>query len=119
MADENPTGRGSAVALAIPPDQARFLRRVFEMARDGVRDELAQYPDRLREPSRLRREEAVYGRLLAALDERVIVPDRDVRTVLGDLAQIIDADNEYGRVVTEHEALHGLLGQIEGSAGPS
>ncbi len=78
------------------------------MARDGVRDELAQYLDRLREPSRLRREEAVYGRLLAALEERVIVPDRDARTVLGDLAKIIDADNEYRRVVTEHEWGHAL-----------
>jgi hypothetical protein len=70
-------------------------------------------------PSRLRREEAVYGRLLAALDERVIVPDRDVRAVLGDLAQIIDADNEYGRVVAEHNALYGLLGQVERSEGRS
>jgi hypothetical protein len=119
MANENPTGRDPAVVLTIPADQVCFLRRVFEMARDGVRDELAQYPDQLREPSRLRREEAVYGRLLVALDEHVVVPDRDVRAVLGDLAQIIDADNEYRRVVAEHEALHGLLGQIEGSAGPS
>lgn len=119
MADENPTGDGEPVALTIPPADRKFLGRVFEMARDGVRDELAQYPDQLREPSRLRRKEDVYGRLLAALDERAVVPDRDARTVLGDLASIIDADNEYGRVVAEHEALHGLLGQIEGSAGRS
>jgi hypothetical protein len=89
------------------------------MARDGVRDELAQYPDQLRELGRLSREEAVYGRLLATLDERVIIPDRDARTVLGDLAKIIDADNEYRRVVAEHEALHGLLGQIEVRPGRS
>jgi hypothetical protein len=44
----------------------------------------------------------------------VIVPDNDLRTVLGDLAQVIDSGNEYSRVVTEHEALHGLLGQLRG-----
>jgi hypothetical protein len=116
MADQNPTGRGSAVALKIPVDQIRFLRSVFQMARAGIQDELAKYPDQLREPTRLRREEAVYGRLLAALDELVIVPDGDVRAVLGDLTKIIDAENEYGRVVSEHEALHGLLAQIEWKA---
>ena len=62
----------------------------------------------------MRREEAAYERLLAALDELVIVPDDEVRGVVTTLAQIIDASNEYERVVAEHEALHGLLGQIEG-----
>lgn len=119
MANENPTGDGEPVALTIPPADRKFLRRVFEMARDGVRDELAHYPDQLREPGRLCREEAVYGRLLTALDDRAIFPDRDMRTVLRDLTKIIDADNEYGRIVAEHDALHGLLRQIEGSAGPS
>jgi hypothetical protein len=112
MADENPTGRGSAVALKIPAEQARFLRSTFRSAQAGIRDELRDYPKQLKEPSRLRREEAAYGRLLAALDELVIVPDDDVRAVVGDLAQIIDSGNEYRRVVTEHDALHGLLGQL-------
>jgi hypothetical protein len=31
-----------------------------------------------------------------------------------DLAHIIDSGNEYTRVVTEHEALHGLLDQLRG-----
>jgi hypothetical protein len=44
----------------------------------------------------------------------VIVPDADVRVVVGDLAKIIDTSNEYERVVSEHEALHGLLGKIAG-----
>lgn len=86
----------------------------FSKAPAGVRQELAEYPEQLKEPARLRREDAAYGRLLAALDELVIVPDPDVRVVVGDLAQIIDSGNEYGRVVAEHEALHGLLGQFEG-----
>jgi hypothetical protein len=114
MADENPTGRGAAVALDLPADQVRFLRSTFRSAQAGIRDELREYPKQLKEPSRLRREEAAYGRLLAALDELVIVPDPDVRGVVGDLAQVIDGGNEYSRVVTEHEALHGLLDQLGG-----
>jgi hypothetical protein len=116
MSCANPTGRGSAVALTIPVDHIRFLRSVFQMARSGIKDELAEYPDTLREPTQLHREEAVYRRLLMALDELVVVPDRDLRTVLGDLVQIIDQDNEYERVISEHEALCGLLGQIQGPA---
>lgn len=113
MADDNPTGRGAAVALDLPVDHIRFLRGVFEKARDGISDELEEFPDQL-DPKRLHREHAVYGRLLTALDELVIVPDRDVCDVVGDLAGVIDRGNEYGRVVAEHEALHGLLDQLRG-----
>jgi hypothetical protein len=116
MADENPTGRGKAVALKLPADHVRFLQDTFRDAHAGVRDEL-ENSQRPKDPDRLRREEAVYGRLLASLDELVIVPDHDVREVLASLAQIIDASNEYSRVIAEHEALHGLLGQIEGGEG--
>jgi hypothetical protein len=117
MADQNPTGRGSAVALAIPADQVRFLRGLFKDARAGVRQELKDYPKQLKEPARLRREDAAYGRLLAALDQCVIVPDADVRVVVRDLAKIIDGSNEYERVISEHEALHGLLDQLKGGEG--
>jgi hypothetical protein len=71
-------------------------------------------PRNSRTQMHLRREVAAYGRLLAALDELVIVPDDDLRTVLGELAKVIDSGNEYPRVVTEHEALHGLLDQLGG-----
>ena len=114
MAGENPTGRGAAVALKISADQIRFLRSTFRSAQAGVSDELREYPKQLKEPARLRREGAAYGRLLAALDELVIVPDPDVCGVVRDLAQVIDSGNEYRRVVTEHEALHGLLDQLRG-----
>ena len=113
MADRNPTGRGAAVALQFPAGHVRFLRETFSDALDGVRDELAH----AKRPDRLHREEAAYGRLLAALDELVIVPDDQVREVVTTLAQIIDTSNEYERVVAEHETLHGLLGQIGGGEG--
>jgi len=114
MADENPTGRGAAVALTLPADHVRFMRSIFTSACAAVRDELREYPDQLKDPDHLRREVAAYGRLLAALDELVIVPDRDVRDLVGDLAHIIDRGNEYSRVVAEHEALHSLYAQLGG-----
>jgi hypothetical protein len=111
MASDNPTGSGAAVALDLPVEHVRFLRGVFEKARDGISDELEEFPDQL-DPKRLHREHAAYGRLLTALDELVIAPDHDVREVVGDLAQIIDQGNEHKRVVSEHEALYGLLAQL-------
>jgi hypothetical protein len=115
MADRNPTGRGAAVALQFPAGHVRFLRRTFEDALDGVRDELER-TERPRDPDGLRREEAAYGRLLAALDELVIVPDDEVRALLGRVAQIIDGSNEYERVVAEHEALASLIDQLSGAS---
>lgn len=113
MANQNPTGSGAAVALKISADHIGFLRSTFEKARGGVKDELEEFPGQL-DPERLQREEAVYARLLAVIDELVIVPDQDMLDVLGDLAGIIDEGNEYRRVVSEHEALHGLLAQLRG-----
>jgi hypothetical protein len=112
MANENPTGGEKSVALTIPSRDRRFLRGVFTMARDGIRDELAEYPGELREPVRLDREEAAYEKLLAALSSLSIVPDADVRRVLTDLAETIDRANEYERVVAEHAALLGMQEQI-------
>jgi len=114
MADQNPMGSGAAVALKLPADHVRSLRGIFEQARAGVRDELKEYPEQLKDPEHLRHEKAAYGRLLAALDELVIVPDADVLALVADLATVIDGSNQYTRVVAEHDALHGLLDQLAG-----
>ena len=98
------------------PTMRRFLRSVFQMARSGIHDELAEYPDELRGPLRLHREEAVFDTLLAALDSGSLVVSGDLRCVLSDLAETIDRANEYERVVAEHAALLGLRRQVcEGS----
>jgi hypothetical protein len=115
MANQNPTGSGDAVALTIASNDLKFLRRLFTMARDGVREEVAKFADRLKEPvARLRREAAGYDRLLAGLDGGSIVPDRDLCDLVFDLAVVIDHGNEHARVVAEHAALWGLLGQLKG-----
>lgn len=111
MAKTNSNEGDAMVALTVPVEHRDFLHGIFEAARGGIRDELAEYPDQLREPTRLHREEAVYDALLAALDRGSIV-GADIRRVLGDLAEIIDRENEYERVVAEHAALLGLREQI-------
>jgi hypothetical protein len=112
MATDHTTGSGDAVALTISAEDSKFLRSVFTMALQGIRDELADYPDDLDEPTHLRREEGVYEKLLAALDCGRIVPDHYTRQVLGDLAEMNDRENEYARAVAEHDALLGLRDQL-------
>lgn len=114
MSYTDPTGGVDVVALTIPPDDQRFLRSVFRMALDGIRDELGSYPDDLREPARLHREQAVYEALLEALDNGTISVTGDVRAIVKDLAETVDQANEHERVVAEHTALVGLHEQLCG-----
>lgn len=115
MATDNPTGDGRVVSLTIPAGNVRFLCRVIGAARDGIREELDRYSDQLRAPkSKLLLEETAYAALLGGLDLGRIVPDDEIRLALRRLAESIDRENEYERVCFEHDALHGLLGQIEG-----
>jgi hypothetical protein len=117
MATDNPTGRGPGISLAVPVADAEFLRRLFTMALEGIRDELDNHPGNLREPTRLHREEGIYEALLAALDGAPIIPDHYIRQVLRDLTEMNDRENGYACAVAEHEALVGLLGQLSGSMG--
>jgi hypothetical protein len=112
MSTQNPKGPCASVGLGIAAYHADFLRETFEGARAGVCAELREYLDQVSDPERLRREAATYSRLLTALEERAIMPDAEAREVVADLARTIDRDNEYARVIAEHEALHGLLAQL-------
>lgn len=112
MSSQNPKGPHGSVGLGICAFHADFLRETFEGARAGVCAELREYPDQVSDPELLRREAAAYSRLLAAIEKRAIVPDAEVREVVADLARAVDRENEYARVVAEHDALHGLLAQL-------
>ncbi|HVQ58406.1 MAG TPA: hypothetical protein VMS60_05800 [Solirubrobacterales bacterium] len=117
MATENPTGDGCVVSLTIPAGNKAFLRRVISAARDGLREELERFGDRLNEPrSSLLLEETAYVSLLDALDRSRVIPDDELRGVLARLAESVDHENEYARVAFEHDALRGLLAQIEAVA---
>jgi hypothetical protein len=108
MATENPTGGGAAVALSTPSRDRKFLRDLLTDVREGVRDDLTRFPEQVRNPATLHREEAAYEALLAALDSSSVVVSGDIRCVLCDLAMTIDRENEYERVVAEHASLLGL-----------
>lgn len=112
MADENPTGHGDAVSLTITAADAEFLRRLFTTALEGIRDELDNHRDDLRDPTRVHREAGIYEALLAALEGKPIVPDHNTRQVLRDLMDMNDRENEHARAVVEHEAVHDLLDQL-------
>jgi hypothetical protein len=114
MADSHPIDNGPTAALTLSADHIRILRGVFEDAHEGAREDLANYPEGLKDPAHLRRDVDAYGQLLTALDESEVVPDAEVLAVVRDLAKMIDGSNEYGRVVAEHDALHGLLEQLTG-----
>jgi len=117
MSCQDPTGDDRAVTLAIPAGNEAFLRRVITAARDGLRDELEQFGDRLGEPrNKLLLEEAAYRSLLDALDRGRVVPDDELRAAVVQLAEAVDRENEHARVSFEHDALHGLLGQLGGQA---
>lgn len=116
MATENPTGDGRAVSLSTPAGNKAFLRRVISATQDGLRDDLAQHGDQLCEPrSGLLLEDAAYAALLDGLDRGAIVPDNELRATLARLGEAIDHENEYERVVFEHEAVAGLLTQLGGA----
>ena len=119
MAKENPTGDGCAVSLSLPARNEAFLRRVITAARDGLRDELQQFGEQLQEPrTKLLLEDAAYAALLDALGRGRVVPDDELRAVLTQLADSVDRENEYGRVVTEHQAFRDLLAQLDGPVAP-
>lgn len=114
MSCANPTGDDCAVALDIPPGNLPFLRRVITAAQEGLREDLEGFAGQLHQPrSRLLLEDTAYVTLLDALDRRWVVPDDEVRAVLARIAESVDHDNDYVRVATEHDALHGLLAQLE------
>lgn len=117
MATYDHTGDAQAVPLSLPAGNAAFLRRIISAARDGLREEMERFGEQLREPqSKLLLEDAAYANLLDGLDRGHIAPDDELGAVAARLAKSIDRDNEYGRIVFEHRAIHDLLGQLAGMA---
>jgi hypothetical protein len=113
MANENPTDDGRTAVLQIPSSDVPFLRFLFTTARDGIRDDMAQFTSKVREPARRLREKTAYGQMVDVLDGRPVRLDRDLLDAVFRVAESIDRENEYRRVVAEHTALHGVLDQIK------
>lgn len=97
------------VQVLIPPPHVHFLKACFRAARDGRLADMAANPD----DATRRREADAYDALLAATHSYTLTPTEPVLRALRELAEVVDADNEHQKVVLEHQALHGLLGQLE------
>lgn len=104
-------GGGENVALSLTDRQRRYLRRALRDCKAGREDDLRTHP-RHRNADRWRTNAAAYGRLIAGLDAGEIVPDDEVRRLLDELAEAVDHEEEYERIVFEHDALAALREQI-------
>ncbi|MEZ5078974.1 MAG: hypothetical protein R2725_16210 [Solirubrobacterales bacterium] len=113
MAVENPTCDSCVVTLEIPAGNEAFLRRVIVAAREGLGEDLDDHADRLRRPvTELLREEIALLSLQEGLDQGEVVPGPVLREVVARVAAAVDRDNEYERVVAEHEAIAALREQL-------
>ena len=111
MADSDPTGDGEVVALALSDRQGRYLRGALSDCKAGREEDLRTHPDHPN-ADRWRADSAAYGRLIAGLDGGEVVPDAEVRRLASELAEASDHEEEYERVVFEHDALAALREQI-------
>lgn len=114
MADQNPTGGGPAVPLDLPAPQVMLLRQTLTSCLVGVKGDLARTTE-IPSAEKAREEAGAFRRLLRGLSRgEVVVPDQPAREAVAILAAETDRENNYAEVVVEHDALHGLLGVLEG-----
>jgi hypothetical protein len=113
MHEQHRTSRAPAT-LRVEPRHGPFLREFFEIYRGGRLDDLAQpYGTDAATLARIRAVADTCGRIIEGIDRGEIVADPETRAVLFDVAAANDAgDNDYERVVAEHEAFEHLLRQI-------
>jgi hypothetical protein len=112
MADRNTRDNRWLVVLDLPPRQAEILRNTLGDCLAGVRGDL-EAPAGMPNSERARTEADAYERLLTALDRgQVALPDEPAREALAAIAASADRENEYPRVLAEHDALHGLLARL-------
>jgi hypothetical protein len=111
MARTDPMGGGRNVALTLTDKQRRFLRGSLADCKAGREDDLRTHPDHPN-ATRWRAEADAYGRLIAGVDVGEIAPDDRVRRLVRELAAATDREEEYERVVFEHDALAALCVQI-------
>lgn len=105
----------SQITLRVNGRYVPILRRELEIARDGRLDDLAQMPERLTDPERMRRQAKFYDGLLKQLAVAdVLTGDKDeLRGLLTELAAGTDAAQEYERLAAEHNTFRHLLDQID------
>jgi hypothetical protein len=105
-------GGGRPVRLDLPSPQVKILQSTLTTCLWGVRSDL-RAPHLVPDPAKACREADAFERLLAGLDcGEVVVPDEAAREAVEAMAISVDQENNYARVVAEHEALFGLLARL-------
>jgi hypothetical protein len=92
------------VKLGLDAAQKAFLRRELLTAREGLRADMAEFPEDFPDPAGVRREIAAFDRLLDGIAGGYVVADRATRDLARTISTSIDAGNEFGRVLFEHSA---------------
>jgi hypothetical protein len=80
----------------------------------GAREDL-KAPDRLKRADEVRQEAQAYERLLLALNTGTIsLPDEAARAAVAAATAGDDEASNYEEIAANHDALHALLGVLEG-----
>jgi hypothetical protein len=102
------------VPLDLPAKHIPILRSCLTGWLDGAREDL-EAPERLRQPDTARREAQAFERLLVALTTRqIVLPDEAAREAVAVATADGDAASNYKEIAANHDALHALLGVLEG-----
>ncbi len=116
MANENPMDGALPVPLDLAAKHIPVLRSSLIGWLHGAREDL-KTPERLKRPDAARREALAYERLLLALNTGTIsLPDEAARAAVAAATAGDDAASNYKEVAANHDALHALLGVLEGGS---
>lgn len=116
MANENPMGGTRPVPLDLAAKHIPILRSCLNDWLHGVREDL-KAPARLQHPDKAHREAEAFERLLVALTTRqIILPDEAVREVVAVATADDDEASNYKEIAANHDALHALLGVLDGES---
>jgi hypothetical protein len=100
--------------LDLPAKHIPVLRACLTGWLEGAREDL-EVPERLQHPEKAHREAEAFERLLVALATRqIVLPDEVARDAVAVATADDDEANNYKEVAANHDALHALLGVLEG-----
>jgi hypothetical protein len=109
-------GETRPLPLDLPAKHIPVLRACLTGWLEGAREDL-KAPDRLQNPDKAQREAEAFERLLVALATRqIVLPDEVAREAVAVATADDDEANNYKEVAANHDALHALLGVLEGGS---
>lgn len=116
MANENPMDGARPMPLDLAAKHIPTLRSCLNDWLHGVQEDL-KAPERLQHPDKAQQEAEAFERLLVALATgQIVLPDETARAAVEAAAADHDEESNYREVAANHDALHALLGVLDGSA---